>query len=619
MLINSLKKIFALLFLLTITSFEAQALSFKSKTDVVQLTLIPEYKTLNHQTKEISVIAEIDIKKDWHIYWDNPGDTGDPTNLFYLESPYYKETETLHSAPEKSVFNDMITTYVHRKKLYFKSNFTLNHIDKLKHLPISVILTYTACQKECQPEKIKLNIALPIEAKQEINPTYVKKLFDAEKTFPLPLAVFARLSDKNAELEFTKNILKDCDEPEFVSQYPKKSILSDLPKTSIADSKHIQVTFDEGEITHDLKGILLCPGHAYYIDTNPTEIPLKQSSTKDQLSLWYYLLSALLAGLILNLMPCVLPVLSLKALYLAAHKNKASPVSAFIYLLGVLSSFLVLSGVLYYLRTAGTELGWGFQLQSPTFNIFLLLLFFLIFLNLIDKIIIPDKFADKLSKLAGNKSFLTGFFAVIIACPCTGPFMGAALGYAMNAPAPVYFGIFLCLGLGYALPYVLIESFPCYFLKFIPKPGHWMITLKRILSIPIALTCIWLSWIIYHQLQTSSQSREILWQTYNTQKVEQALENNESVLIDFTAKWCLICLLNDKTTLSSQKFKDLVTTKKIKLFKADWTNHNSDITEALKIHGRNSVPLYVYYPKGSRSPQYLPQILNQDILEKTIK
>ena len=184
---------------------------------------------------------------------------------------------------------------------------------------------------------------------------------------------------------------------------------------------------------------MLCANSSYELKEKQNN-PNTPSASEN--SLLYYLLTAFLAGLILNLMPCVLPVLSLKAIYLAKHKEQTSVMSAAQYLLGVLSSFLVLSGLLFYLRGLGTELGWGFQLQSPAFNIFLMLLFFLIFLNLTDKVALPDSFADKLSKSTKNNSFLIGFFAVIIACPCTGPFMGAALGYALVQPPLIYFGIF---------------------------------------------------------------------------------------------------------------------------------------------------------------------------------
>jgi thiol:disulfide interchange protein DsbD len=316
-------------------------------------------------------------------------------------------------------------------------------------------------------------------------------------------------------------------------------------------------------------------------------------------------------------MPCVLPILSLKALYLATHKEKSSTASALMYLSGVLSSFIILSGILFYLKNLGIQLGWGFQLQSPIFNIFLFILFFFIFLSLIDKLPFPSAWTDRLNRISSNQSYLTGFFAVLIACPCTGPFMGAALGYALWQPPHIYFSIFIALGLGYALPYTIIEICPNLCLKYIPKPGAWMITLKRILSLPIALTCLWLGWITYNQL-IPQRNTDLTWEEYDNTAINEALAKNEPVFIDFTAKWCLICLLNDKTVLSSLSFKKLIKEHHIRIFKADWTNRDDKIKASLNTYNRNSVPLYVYYPTKSRTPKILPQILTEKIITETI-
>ena len=615
-----LKKFLLTFFLCMVLSNVANALSFSKKTPHVKLNIIPEYTAVSPQTKKLTLLAAIDIKPDWHLYWDNPGDAGDPTTLIYYDSPHFTITKDTHSFPSKSVLNDIITAYVYRDKTYFKTEFALNNLDNIKKLNFNAVLTYTVCQKECLPEKINLQFSLPINHQKKTNPSFLEELLIADNSFPISLETEAVLNENLMELKIDEHILKACDKPEFISHRPKKSILANLPRTTQTADNRLLINFDDNELTEDIAGILLCNTHAYTITPKIKNITLSSSSSDptSEHNFIYYLLTAFIAGLILNLMPCVLPILSLKALYLAAHKEKASLLSAIVYLLGVLTSFMVLSGLIFYLKSIGTELGWGFQLQSAAFNIFLLILFFAIFLNLIDKLSIPDKWSDKLSKIAGNKSFLTGFFAVIIACPCTGPFMGGALGYAIRQPELIYFTIFLSLGFGYALPYVLIEAFPQFFLKFIPKPGAWMITLKRILSLPIALTCLWLGWVTYNQLCPTPKA-EILWETYSPKSVEQALQKQESVFIDFTAKWCLVCLLNDKTTLNSPEFKQLSKEKNIHLFKADWTNHNKEITDALKSYQRNSIPLYIYYKKGSSVPIYLPQILTVDTLKKNMK
>lgn len=677
---------------------EAGALSFSQSTGLVSLKVTPEYKTLSPASKTIDIITEADIKPGWHLYWDNPGDIGGPTSLSFFESPHYTEIGNTHTAPEKSVYEDIITSYVYTKKVYFRSTFTLKGLASVQRLPFNLVLSYTACSESCLPEEIPLSFALPVAAAAEKNPTFLNTLLTAENTFPVRLPATASLSGELLKLELQDQILKDCSEAEFVSRHPKKSALSELPETTVAEHNRLHVKFQKEELPPDFKGVLLCPGHAYYIDadvnapvntnipadaaaptatSSPADNPPPAGSpssgtlsssanpppagsvsptagtpSSDSFSggLLYYLITAFIAGLILNLMPCVLPVLSLKALYLVQNRRHASPLSALAYVAGVVCSFMLLAGILFYLRELGAGMGWGFQLQSPVFNAVLLLLFFLIFLNLTDRLPLPDACADTLSRLAGKQSFLTGFFAVVIACPCTGPFMGATIGYAVAKPALIYFGIFLALSLGYALPYALIEMFPGFFLKYIPKPGHWMITMKRILALPILLTCFWLGWVIFNQFRpaaadapdaakadtvpgttsaagtsspgispSAAAAAEPVWEPYTPAKVAAALAARRPVFINFTAKWCLICLLNDKTSLSTETFRRLAAEKSIALFKADWTNRDETIRDALKAYGRNSIPLYVWYPAGKQTPVLLPQILTPDILKTQLQ
>lgn len=625
------KKLLPVLFVCLLFATETFALSFSRRAELVGLKIIPEYTAVSPETATLDIIAEADISRGWHLYWDNPGDIGEPAVLTFFESPYYQETSATRTAPEKSVFGDIITSYIYKDKVYFHTSFALKNLSGLNRLPFELVFSYTACRESCQPEDIRLAFALPVAATAEKNPDYAKAVPSAEPTFPVPLSASYSPLSRQVELKLQDEILQNCANAEFVSRHRKKSPLSPLPETSVTADGRLYVNFAEGELPPDMDGILLCPGHAYYLKPSLTAettarpphtdapLPPAPAPAQNNTGLLYYMLTAFIAGLILNLMPCVLPILSIKALSLLQNRRHASPFSAFSYVAGVVSSFLLLAGILFALREAGAGMGWGFQLQSPLFNIFLLLLFFLIFLNLIDRLPLPDTFADRLSRAAGQKSFLTGFFAVLIACPCTGPFMGAALGYAIARSAEIYFGIFLALGLGYALPYALIELFPSFFLKYIPKPGHWMITLKRVLALPILLTCLWLGWIICGQLRPAPAATELTWETYTPAKAAAAIAEGQPVFINFTAKWCLVCLLNDKSSLSSAAFQDIVRRRNIRLLKADWTNRDESIRHALQTYKRNSIPLYVYYPAGSNTPQILPQLLTPDILQDRLE
>lgn len=631
-----LKRFFAVFITAFFLAAPAFALSFHAKNDHVSITVTPQYKALSDTDGTLSLITAAEISRGWHLYWDNPGDVGDPTTLSFTDSPHYTPFLSLHSAPEKNVYEDIITSYVYSKTFFFKTTFRLQNLKGVNRLPFGLTLSYTACRESCLPETLSLSFALPLSAKSEKNPAYLPADIAAENSFPIPLQADASLKETLLTLKLENHILKNCSEPEFVSRHPKANALADLPETTVLKDNSLSIAFKGDSLPPDFKGILLCPGHSYYVDPllpQPKTLPaamaqapsLKTAADTPPLSptpektAFYYLITAFIAGLILNLMPCVLPVLGLKALYLVNHRQSASPASALAYLAGVLCSFLVLSGLLFALRGSGSELGWGFQLQSPVFNIILFVIFLSVFLNLTDRLPLPDKCADRLSRLAANSGFLTGFFAVIVACPCTGPFMGAALGYALSQSAPVYFGIFLSLGLGYALPYTLVEFFPTVLIKILPRPGRWMLTLKKILALPILATCLWLGWIIFHQLyQTSVSSTSSLWHPYSPAAVAQARQKGQSVFINFTAKWCLVCLLNDKTTFNTKSFQNHIKNQNIQLFKADWTNKDNNITEALQSYGRTGVPLYIYYPQTSAAPRILPQILSPALVTKEL-
>ena len=337
-------------------------------------------------------------------------------------------------------------------------------------------------------------------------------------------------------------------------------------------------------------------------------------------SLLLVLLMAFVGGIILNFMPCIFPILTLKAISLIQGRfnHREMRIDALLYMLGVVVSFLLVAGILAVLRAQGEAVGWGFQLQNPYFVVLMLLIFVVVLLLLLDLIALKNPLADKLGRLSMSDkrigAFATGFFAVLIASPCTAPFMGIAIGYTLSQAAYVYVPVFLFLGLGYALPFTLVGFFPKVLHKILPKPGRWMEILKKIFAIPVFLTCVWLGWVLYNQLavtQTASQSAE-MWQEYDANKVKQLVANGEPILLNFTAKWCITCLANERLAFRAPEFEKLVQQKKIHLFKGDWTNENPEITKALASYGRNSIPLYVYY--DGKQYHILPQLLTPSIL-----
>jgi thiol:disulfide interchange protein DsbD len=387
-------------------------------------------------------------------------------------------------------------------------------------------------------------------------------------------------------------------------------------------------------------------------------------------SLWLALLGALLGGLILNLMPCVFPVLAIKVVGFARHGGhpRRQRVGGLAYSAGVVLSFVALGALMLVLRGAGAQLGWGFQLQSPAMVAALAVLFTVIGLNLAGVFefgqFVPSRVALLEAKNPSINAFLSGILAVVIASPCTAPFMGASLGLALALPALQALAIFATLGLGMALPYLAASWSPALARK-LPRPGAWMATFRHAMAFPMFATVVWLVWVLGQQSgingaasllalllglalliwtlglrgrsrvvmttlgvaifallmasigqnvtkpleNTSNPAGTALWQPWTPGKVDQALARGAPVFVDFTAAWCVTCQYNKSTTLASTELLADFARKKVTLLRADWTRRDPAITAALARLGRNGVPVYVLYQAG-RAPVVLSEILS---------
>ncbi|MFZ3219103.1 MAG: thioredoxin family protein, partial [Rhodoferax sp.] len=386
------------------------------------------------------------------------------------------------------------------------------------------------------------------------------------------------------------------------------------------------------------------------------------------------LAAAVLGGLILNLMPCVLPVLAIKVLGFAQHArhNRASQrLQGLAYTLGVVLSFLALGGLLLGLRAGGEQLGWGFQLQSPAVVALLAALFTLISLNLAGVFEVGNLLPHRLASLQARHpmvdAFLSGVLAVAIASPCTAPFMGASLGFAIALPAGQALGIFAALGLGLALPFLAASWVPGLG-RWLPRPGAWMNALRRFMAFPMLATVVWLVWVMGHlsgvdgagsllalllglgllvwSLGLPGRSRWIYalisiavcaalalaigpsilrqddattpattlqegtaWQAWAPGRVETELAAGHPVFVDFTAAWCITCQYNKKTTLAASEVLSDLQAHQVTLLRADWTRRDPAITRALEQLGRSGVPVYVLYAPG-RPPVVFSEILH---------
>jgi thiol:disulfide interchange protein DsbD len=427
-----------------------------------------------------------------------------------------------------------------------------------------------------------------------------------------------------------------------------------------------------------LKGVLeLSGGRAFELAALPGIVAPPAPSLSWSLFLRTFSL-AFLGGLLLNLMPCVFPVLFLKGLALVhtghheLHKLRAH---GLVYTVGILVSFWALVAVLLGLRAAGATLGWGFQFQSPVFLALMASLLFFLGLSLAGQFEIGLTLTSTGGSLAAKHgytgSFFTGVLAVIVATPCTAPFMGAAVGYALSQSAAVTFAVFTALALGLAAPYLALSLHPAW-TRLLPKPGAWMEVLKQAVSVFIFGTVIWLTWVVAQaygaallaallcgflllaiagwflgrwpvrrwaavvaaaillgvlalcvlapkKLTTASESLALpqmngLWQPWSEAAVSRSLAAGQPVFVDFTASWCLSCQVNERVALSRPEVEQAFQARNVVLLKADWTRHDEAITQALSALGRSGVPAYALYTPGQTEPELLPEVLTPGIV-----
>jgi thiol:disulfide interchange protein DsbD len=444
-----------------------------------------------------------------------------------------------------------------------------------------------------------------------------------------------------------------------------------------SDESGVKLTLERGDVSDTLparlKGVAeLSGGRSYVIDAPVVAmaaLPTQQDSRESGTGL--AILFAFAGGLILNLMPCVFPVLFLKALAWAGgaqESRRTQMLHGLSYTAGILLSFWSLASLLLILRAGGRQAGWGFQLQSPAFVVVMTLLLFFMALSLLGQFDVGLSLTgkgDRLTRVNGQwGSFFTGVLATVVATPCTAPLMGAALGFALSQPAAVAFSIFTSLALGLATPYLILTWQPS-LARRMPRPGHWMELLKQLTAVPLLLTVIWLVW-VYGRLHsvtsedsadhmarllvglfliasagwilgrwparklgtlcaasvvtasllislTGSGPGRVTWTPFSTMALDDARTHRLPVFVDFTAAWCLSCQVNERVVLDDREVAAKLKAGRYRLLRADWTRYDPAITKELSSVGRSGVPTYVIYPAESGSkPRVLPEVLSRD-------
>ena len=614
--------------LLVATVIAACALALHAapvRTEHVEAELVAARTALEPGQRAL-VALRLKMIPHWHTYWRNPGDSGQPTSIRWQLPAGYE------AGPIQ---------WPHPKRLPAAHLMNFGYEDEVL-LPVEVAVpsnasgtaqlaaraTWLVCNEErCVPEEADLTLALPIGK--------------------------GEASAWGSRIEATRSSLpRKAGDWRFAAAGGATHVeLSLVPPQGLGDASFTFFPYEEGKIHNAgaqpfersgggfrlripksqepvgaftrVAGLLVAdrPLGADGVQAVEVDVPIAGAASSGGFgALAVALAFAFAGGLILNLMPCVLPVLSIKVLGFATSGNANSMrTHGLLYALGVVASFLGFAAALLALKAGGAEIGWGFQLQSPVFVAALAFLFLALALNLSGLYefgsLVPSRLAAARSGHARSDAFLTGVLAVAIASPCTAPFMGAALGYALGASAAEALGIFAALGVGMALPYVVLAWNPQW-LRWVPKPGRWMVRFKQALAIPLYATVAWLAWVLAIQtgfIPDASARTASKWEPYSEARLATLVKEGKPAFVDFTAAWCVTCQVNKQLVLGRPEVEQDLRSRGVTLLRADWTKRDAGITRALAALGRNGVPVYALYKPG-REPQLLPEVLTRETL-----
>ncbi|HBN89446.1 MAG TPA: thiol:disulfide interchange protein [Rheinheimera sp.] len=652
----------------------------------LQAELVSEYQQVQPgQTLQLALHFVPD--EQWHTYWQNPGDSGLPTQLSWT-LPEGVSAGAIKWPTPQAIAVPPLVNYGFEGQTILLSDLTIASDYQADTLPISLKVDWLVCEEVCIPAEAEFSLVLPVAAKAVLAEDAVSLFQQAQQQLPQPINVSGQFYVSGGAFSAVLDIpairpisaffvaateLVDHAAPQQVTLNGEQLLLQQPLNTYFSAAPQ---QLDIVLITADNK--------AYSVQLQQarsagTEILITQGQ-QDPTALWLILLLAGAGGILLNLMPCVFPVLSLKALSIAGHGQvrRQQQLQALWYSLGVVMSFVMLAILLIVLRSAGAAVGWGFQLQNPYLVALLVYLLFALGLSLSGVVQFGLGLMNTGSAVAdsgGSRgAFFTGVLAVVVASPCTAPFMGTALGYAVSQEAAIALLIFAALGFGMALPFLLLALVPG-FSRVLPKPGVWMDTLKQWLAYPLYLSAVWLLWVYGRQSGVDAQAMLLIgvvciaaacwlwgrrqlslagngsvmlaavllllalalpgfapyqqrnpadtatadqsWQSWSADTLSELRQQGKPVLVNMTADWCITCLVNERVALSSDSTKAALALYDVTYLKGDWTLRDAAITEYLRLYQRDGVPLYVLYWPGQQ-PEVLPQILTPDTVPQAL-
>ena len=668
------------------------------------------------------VALEFNIRDGWHTYWRKPGDSGQATTLTWTLPPGFTAGEIVWPTPHRFELPPLVNYGYATHVMHLVQITAPKDLKVGAPVALAAKASWLVCSDVCIPEDADLQLNLPTAGAAggaataaPLDPADAALFTAARADLPsaAPAATRAKLQNGQLVVALGREWGATLSQIKSLSFFPydEDSIEYAAPQTLTRTQDSVELTMKASTPPPPnpgaapsaprttVRGVLLATEQSgSETVTVPIEIaasvvgsgagktdsPGTLAAAAETLPLPSMVLLAILGGLILNLMPCVFPVLSIKAIGLVeqAKKHPATVrTKGVIFAAGVVSSMLALAGVLLALRAGGEQIGWGFQLQSPLFVTLMVYLLLAVGLNLSGVFEIGGGLAGLGDGLTQGDSyqasFFTGVLTTLVATPCTAPFMAAAVGAALTQSPVVALAIFAALGVGLSSPYLLI-SFAPWMRRALPKPGAWMDTLKQVFAFPMYASAAWLLWVLaqqtsalglgaalagailiglaawaYQKSKLSSAGGRVAalltavaaallavflpvrysgvaaaapagatahggdaWQPYDAAKVAELTAAGKPLLVNFTASWCLTCLVNERNAFADTAVQDVFRDKGVTLMKGDWTNRDPAITHALASFGRAGVPLYVVYnaKSGSTEPLLLPQLLTAGVV-----
>ena len=637
----------------------------------------------------VTVALELATRPGWHTYWQNPGDAGAPTEIKWTLPPGWHAGVIQWPAPQAEAVGPLMD-YGYEGKPWLLVDITAPKDAPPGTATLKAQASWLVCAEVCVPEDATLSLKLNVgDASLPPDPDFTAARAKLPVASPWPM----RYAPGTTLDLFVQAAPLAAAHPAKAEFFPLKpgTVNGIAPQQLGFAGNGIVLRLQKSKKMKSgaLEGVLVLTSsdgstQALQVSAMPGPVPDADfGGAGGGTGLWLALVFAFLGGLILNLMPCVLPILAMKALALASHGGGGRHASreGLAYGLGAIVSFLGLGAAVIVLRAGGAAIGWGFQLQEPIAVAGFALLIFAVGLNLSGVFELPGfGGGDALTRRGGMPgAFFTGVLAVAVAAPCTAPFMAAALGYALAAPQAVALAVFFALGLGFAAPFIAIGFSPR-LLGLIPKPGPWMLWFKQALAFPMYAACVWLVWVLANEagadavaavlgsmiafalavwIWTASRSASprgrgfgafatllafiaslamlavllratpapalaradengIPHEAYSAARLAQLRAAHRPVFIDATAAWCITCLVNERVAFSSGAVRDAFAKHRVACLVADWTRRDPEITKLLEAHGRDGVPLYLYYAPGAADAVVLPQILTEDTVLKAV-